>query len=420
MNALKWEWRRDLVNILLVFVIFLISYFAVILHGYLIREKDLPETRDYLQYTSTATGQTTAKPLLQLTNQTRHVTLVERSRDDHIQLASETSTSEDTAHTTIKAVTTKSFIPSSPVNYTLVRPSNSNVTASSTEGTSGPSSIAHLQIHTTGASISTVNHVTGRTTQLGGQTILPKTFFTASHQSTTNQKPTPFTYVSGTSIPTYKDSSTISPAPVVPGPTLATQLSPIKTGTYEVLNGSRLCIKAEMGLALVVQEKDSDFATQRYFNIDPRLTHASGKCGSRKSNLFLDFQGGSVNVTFIKEETSYHISEVGAYLTISNTEKTYQGLKHTMMLFETVVGHSFKCVSEQSIQLSAQLQMKTMNIHLQAFDFEGDGFGNVDECLSDYTVVLPVVGAIVVILCVLGLAFYKIRQRHQSMGYQRI
>lgn len=46
-----------------------------------------------------------------------------------------------------------------------------------------------------------------------------------------------------------------------------------------------------------------------------------------------------------------------------------------MMMFETVVGHSFKCVSEQSIQLSAQLQMKTMNIHLQAFDFEGDSFG---------------------------------------------
>lgn len=45
-------------------------------------------------------------------------------------------------------------------------------------------------------------------------------------------------------------------------------------------------------------------------------------------------------------------------------------------MFETVVGHSFKCVSEQSLQLSAQLQMKTMNVHLQAFDFEGDSFGN--------------------------------------------
>ncbi|KAH0512606.1 Lysosome-associated membrane glycoprotein 3 [Microtus ochrogaster] len=395
----------------------------VILHGHQIREKDLPKIRGYLQYTSTATKQTTAKPLLQLTNETRHVTLVARSRDDHIQLAAETSTSENTAHRTIKAVipvTTKGLIPSSPVNDTLVRPSNSIVTASSTEGTIGPRSIAHLPIHTTGASISTVNHITGRTTQLGSQTTLPQTFFTASHKSTTNEKPTPLTYVSGTSVPTHKDSSSISTAPVVPGPTLATQLSPAKIGTYEVLNGSRLCIKAEMGLTLIVQEKDLDFATQRHFNIDPSLTHASGKCGSQKSNLFLDFQGGSVNVTFIKEETSYYVSEVGAYLTISNTEKTYQGMKHTMMLFETVVGHSFKCVSEQRIQLSAQLQMKTMNIRLQAFDFEGESFGNVDECLSDYTVVLPVVGAIVVVLCVVGLAFYKIRQRHQSMGYQRI
>ncbi|EGW12569.1 Lysosome-associated membrane glycoprotein 3 [Cricetulus griseus] len=91
-----------------------------------------------------------------------------------------------------------------------------------------------------------------------------------------------------------------------------------------------------------------------------------------------------------------------------------------MVMFETVVGHSFKCVSEQRIQLSAQLQMKTTNIRLQAFDFEGDCFGNVDECLSDYTVVLPVVGAIVVVLCIVGLAVYKIRQRHQSLGYQRI
>lgn len=131
------------------------------------------------------------------------------------------------------------------------------MTASSTEGTIGPSSIAHLPIHTTGASISTVNHITGRTTQLGGQTTLPKTMFSASHKSTTNQKPPPLTYASGTLVPTHKDSSPISTAPVVPGPTLATQLSPAKTGTYEVLNGSRLCIKAEMGLVLIVQEKDS-------------------------------------------------------------------------------------------------------------------------------------------------------------------
>ena len=47
-----------------------------------------------------------------------------------------------------------------------------------------------------------------------------------------------------------------------------------------------------------------------------------------------------------------------------------------MVMFETVAGHSFKCVSEQSIQLSTHLQLKTMNIQLQAFDFEGNDFGN--------------------------------------------
>ncbi|KAL1788260.1 lysosome-associated membrane glycoprotein 3 [Sigmodon hispidus] len=391
---------------------------AVILYGHQIIEKEFPQTRDYLQSISTATGQTTRKPLLQLINQTHHATLAVRSRDNHIQVATETSTSKNTVYTTVKTiipVTTKILLPKSPVSYTFVTSRNSHVTASSTEGTIDIG--AHLPIHTTGASLPTVNRTTQRT--LGGQTTFPKTFFTASHKITTNQKPTLPTYVSGTLVPTHQDSSTTSPAPIVLGSTLATQSSPAKTGTYEVLNGSSLCIKAEMGIELIVQEKDSDFATQRHFSIDPNLTHASGKCGSPKSNLFLDFQGGSVNVTFTKDKNSYYISEVGAYLTISNAEKIYQGMKNTIRMFETVVGHSFKCVSEQRIQLSAHLQMKTMNVHLQAFYFERDYFGNVDECLSDYTVVLPVVGAIVVILCVVGLGVYKVYQRHQSSGYQR-
>lgn len=392
---------------------------AVILHGYQVREKEFPEARGYLQNTATTTEQITAKPPLSLTNQTPHATLASRSKDDYVQMAAETSTFEDTAHITMKTaipVTTKSLLPISSTSYTFVRTNNSHMTASSTEETIGSGSITHLPFPTTRASLGAVNHITGRSTQLGGQTTLPKALFTPSHKSTTTQRPTLSTNVSELT-PTRKDRSTTSSVPLVP--TLVTWSSPAKIGTYEVLNGSRLCIKAEMGIVLIVQEKGLDSATQRHFNIDPSLTHASGKCGSQKSNLLLNFQGGSVNVTFTKEENLYYVSEVGAYLTISNTEKTYQG-KSAMMMFETVVGHSFKCVSEQSIQLSAQLQMKTKNIHLQAFDFEGDSFGIVDECLSDYTVVLPVVGIIVVVLCVVGLGIYKIRQRRQSSAYQRI
>lgn len=127
-----------------------------------------------------------------------------------------------------------------------------------------------------------------------------------------------------------------------------------------------------------------------------------------------------MNLTFTKEEDSYYVSEVGAYLTVSNPEKIYQGMKSAVVMFETMVGHSFKCVSEQSMQLSTHLQLKTMNVRLQAFDFEDDHFGNVDECSSDYTIVLPVIGAIVLGLCAVGLIVYGIRLKRESSGYQRI
>lgn len=90
-----------------------------------------------------------------------------------------------------------------------------------------------------------------------------------------------------------------------------------------------------------------------------------------------------MNLTFTKDENSYYVSGVGAYLTVSNPEKVYQGMKNAVVMFETMIGHSFKCVSEQSIQLSPHLQLNTMNVQLQAFDFEDDHFGNADECFSD-------------------------------------
>lgn len=201
---------------------------------------------------------------------------------------------------------------------------------------------------------------------------------------------------------------------------MAPQPATVKTGTYQVLNGSRLCIKAEMGLELMIQEMDSVFSPKSYFSIDPNTTQTYGNCSFRKSNLFVNFPGGFVNLTFTKDENSYYVSEVSAYLTISNPEKVYSGIKKSLLMFEAVLGHSFKCVSEQSIQLSRHLQLKMMNIQLQAFDFEGDHFGNVDECSSDYTVVLPVIGAIVLGLCAVGLIVYGIRLRRESSGYQRI
>ncbi|KAL2804752.1 lysosome-associated membrane glycoprotein 3 precursor, partial [Daubentonia madagascariensis] len=392
------------------------------------RAKAFPETRVFLQPTIAATARAMAKlSVLQPTKQVPHETLAARSIDGHItsQIAATVKTPTTTP------VTTKNTPSTSPISHTLITTqataNNSHMAALVTEATIGTSLAPHSQpptitppAHTTGTSPPTVSCITGQTTQPSNQTTHPTTLSTAPHKSTTSQKPIQPSHALGTTTAAHNATQTASPASTAPGPTLAPHPSSAKTGTYQVLNGSRLCIKAEMGIELIVQDKESVFSPQRYFNIEPNATQASGNCGSRKSNLLLNFQGGFVNLTFTKDEKSYYISEVGAYLTVSNPETIYQGLKSAVVLFETVVGHSFRCVSEQSLQLSAHLQLKTTNVQLQAFDFEDDHFGNVDECSSDYTIVLPVIGAIVVGLFLVGMGVYRIRLRCQSSGYQRI
>ncbi|XP_045395724.1 lysosome-associated membrane glycoprotein 3 isoform X2 [Lemur catta] len=405
-------------------VVALFMSLAVILQdGSQARAKPFPETRVYLQPTTAAT----AKPSpLQQTNQVPQETLAARSTGGHI-----TSEMAATVKTPTTPLTPKNTPPTTPIMHTLITTqataNNSHTATPVTEATIGNSSAPHSQpptitppAHAKGTSPSTLCCTTGQTTHPSNPTTLPTTFSTAPHKSTTSQKLSQSSHAPGTTAAAHNATQTASPASTAPGPTLAPQPSSAKTGTYQVLNGSRLCIKVEMGIELIVQDKQSVFSPQRYFNIEPNATQASGNCGSQKSNLLLNFRGGFVNLTFTKDEKSYYISEVGAYLTVSTPEMVYQGLKGALVLFETVVGHSFRCVSEQSLQLSTQLQLKTMNVQLQAFDFEDDHFGNVDECSSDYTIVLPVIGAVVVGLFLVGMGVYKIHLRCQSSGYQRI
>ncbi|XP_016073517.1 PREDICTED: lysosome-associated membrane glycoprotein 3 [Miniopterus natalensis] len=419
---------------------------AVILHyGSQVRAAGFPESTDSSHPTRAATAQAVAKPsFLQPTNQVPHRTTAGRSTGGRItsQAAATTSSSETpTTHTTIKTlttslITTNSTPSTSPIIHTLVvttlaTPNNSHTAAPVTEATVSPSAAPSSlpptstpPVHTTGTNSSTVSHTTGKTTQASNQTTLPATLSTSTHINTTSQKPTQPTHALGTTTAAHNATQTASPVTTTPGPTLAPLPSPAKTGTYQVLNGSRLCIKAEMGIELTVQDMRSVFLPLRYFNIDPNATQASGNCGSRNSNLLLNFQGGFVNLTFTKDENSYYVSEVGAYLTVSNPETIYQGMKSSVMLFETVIGHSFKCVSEQSIQLSAHLQLKTMNVQLQAFDFEDDHFGNVtvDECFSDINKrEIPVaVGLSIAGLLVILLTACLVARKRPSRGYERM
>lgn len=84
----------------------------------------------------------------------------------------------------------------------------------------------------------------------------------------------------------------------------------------------------------------------------------------------------TVHGPLVTADTQWVYANNCLYFILVFSEKIYQGMKSSVVMFETVVGHSFKCVSEQSIQLSTHLQLKTMNVQYQAFDFEDDHFGN--------------------------------------------
>ncbi|XP_074154405.1 lysosome-associated membrane glycoprotein 3 isoform X2 [Sminthopsis crassicaudata] len=218
---------------------------------------------------------------------------------------------------------------------------------------------------------------------------------------------------------THHVTATTSSTKTTVRPTLAPQPSAPQTGNYLVYNGSRACLRAEMGVQLLIQDKKTYFTSQMYFNLDPNGTQASGHCGPQRSNLLLTFPGGFVNLTFAKVKQSYHLETVEASLTVSSMNN-YSGLKDGLTMFETKAGYSFKCVSEQSVNLSSSLQLHTTDVHLQAFDFDGEHFGNVNECTSDYAIMVPVIVLIVIPLCIVILVFCGIRLRKKSMGYQRI
>uniref|UniRef100_A0A8C4MA33 Uncharacterized protein n=1 Tax=Equus asinus asinus TaxID=83772 RepID=A0A8C4MA33_EQUAS len=231
----------------------------ILYYGSHVRANMFPEITDYSQPTTAATMQTRAQPSLsQPTNQVPHKTLATRSMDGQVtsQTAATTVNPETPiTHTTIKTaavtslVTTNSTLSTSPITNTLLTtlatPDNTHTTTPVTEATIGPSA---GPAYTTGTRSSTVSHTTGKTTQLSNQTTLPATLSTSPHNSTTSQNPAHSTHPPGPTTGTCNTTQTASPTTTAPGPTLAPQPSSAKTGMYQILNGSKLCIKAEMGI----------------------------------------------------------------------------------------------------------------------------------------------------------------------------
>ncbi|NWV00845.1 LAMP3 protein, partial [Upupa epops] len=122
------------------------------------------------------------------------------------------------------------------------------------------------------------------TTGLGNQTTVPKTPTTTATTDTTTNHP---------------GTQTIIPSTMMTErPTLGPWPSSIPTGTYTVSNGTRICIKAVMGLQLMAQNTQKK--RMEYMAVNPNATHTSGNCGMVRSELNITFSGGFINFTFVK------------------------------------------------------------------------------------------------------------------------
>ncbi|KAG8136211.1 hypothetical protein E2320_009176 [Naja naja] len=203
-----------------------------------------------------------------------------------------------------------------------------------------------------------------------------KTIFRATGQHTTKLRK--HTTIVTTSSAAHKNA-TSSPMPTSQtGPTLAPQLSPAVTGTYSVSNGTADCIKALIGLTMIVTNTKT-------------------------------------------KEKIYYISMIEASLTILSQGFMYNGIKNDQ-LFSTAVGNCFKCFSKQTVGLASNFQLQAANSQLQAFDIVNNQFGKEEECTLDRnkklipaTIGLSLSGLIIIIL--FSCALYR-RKAHP--GYSRI
>ncbi|XP_061493725.1 lysosome-associated membrane glycoprotein 3 [Rhineura floridana] len=192
---------------------------------------------------------------------------------------------------------------------------------------------------------------------------------TPHHVQVTTPRANSTAHSSGTS-----GNKTTAPVPTAPTePTLAPKPSPAATGAYSVSNGTVNCIKAEIGLTMIVKR--------------------------RKTN-------GGV----------YFVS-----VTVPSEGSMYSGIK-SGQLFSAPLGNCFKCLSKQTMDMSDDLQLVFSNSQLQAFNITGNQFGKEEECALDRNKrLIPVmVGLSFVGLFIVVLVTCVIYRRKHNAGYDRI
>ncbi|GAA6111437.1 lysosome-associated membrane glycoprotein 3 [Tachysurus ichikawai] len=193
--------------------------------------------------------------------------------------------------------------------------------------------------------------------------------------------------------------------------------------TYIIRKGGQVCAMARLGVEFVVKEKEKTL----YFNIEPKSTRTTGYCADQKAILSLEFDGGNLEFTFLKNGDQSYVSTLRALLEPEPFCKqckgqSYPGILDHEKLFKTTKGKSFKCQSKTSLKMAENLKIKLIALQIQAFDLPMNNFGKETECWADYTKrIMPiVVGAVVAGIILIAVLVYVLKRERRGHGYDQL
>ncbi|XP_043087892.1 lysosome-associated membrane glycoprotein 3 [Puntigrus tetrazona] len=185
----------------------------------------------------------------------------------------------------------------------------------------------------------------------------------------------------------------------------------------------KVCAQATLGVEYMVRENKKNY----YFNLIPRLTQVTGYCGSQKTVLSLDFYGGHLEFTYIKEGDVSYVNTIKALLRpvppCKNCQnKTYVGVVSHDKLFKAKSGLSFKCKSQTTLIMASYFKIKLVPLQIQAFDLANGAFGKEVECWADYSKrMIPIIlGAVAAAVCLIAILTYVLVRERRNHGYEQL
>uniref|UniRef100_A0A8D2BJY0 Lysosome-associated membrane glycoprotein 1 n=1 Tax=Sus scrofa TaxID=9823 RepID=A0A8D2BJY0_PIG len=250
-------------------------------------------------------------------------------------------------------------------------------------------------------------HLLNVTVTLGNATIqayLANNSFSQQETRCEQDKPSPPT-------PTAPPTPTPTPAPT----------SPV-VSRYNVSGANGTCLLASMGLQLNVTYRTKDNTTvTRGLNINPNKTTFGGSCSAQL--VTLELQGESLRLLALQFALVRVLPLRLRPETLPTAgPPTFSAANSSLRALQATAGNSYKCRSEQRLQVTEAFALNVFQVRVQAFRVDGDKFGPAEECqLDENSMLIPIaVGGALAGLVLVVLMAYLVGRKRSHAGYQTI